>query len=316
MAQDAEKYERLVALAGWLWMQIRDGRPKFRRSDLLHVEELNYFAGADSASRKAFERAREDLGTFGIAMEWDDRIVNEDDPNVTGAYRISGLRLTPEQQRALVGLAFTVAYRDLATEAALRIPGSFLEGAGETLLLEANRFVAPVSEAIDNRECVRFLYKDEAEERDVQPIRLGYERGTWYLSAHEFAPDKTKVFRLDRFRSLEPSESEWSDVHDTQDARRAVTRVHDRYSWGSGPVKRVVLAVDYEAEPSARRLIPDLEEVGEDSAGRLLLSREYSNDENMLDAALILGRRVEILEPFQLRSAMIEHLDAMIGAGR
>jgi|GEM_PF-3810111 len=316
MGQDADKYERLVVLAGWLWMRIRDERPVFRRSDLLHIEGLSHFGGADSASRKAFERARDELETFGVGLEWDDSIPNDADPNAPGAYRVSGLRLTPEQQQALAGLAFTIAYRDLATEAALRIPGSFLEGAGDALLLEANRFVAPISEAIDDRRCIRFLYKDETEERDVQPIRLGYERGTWYLSAHEFGADKSKIFRLDRVRSLAASEREWSPAHDTKDARRAVTRVHDRYSWGGGPVKHVVLAVDYEAELSARRLIPDLEEVGEDPTGRLLLGREYSNDENMLDAALILGPRAEILEPFQLRSAMIKHLRAMIGAGR
>jgi hypothetical protein len=316
MNQSVEKYERLVSLAGWLWTRVRDGRPYFRRSDLLHVEGLDYFGSAGPGSRKAFGHAKSDLEGFGIAIEWDERVPNDADPNVPGAYRVSGLKLTPEQQQALVGLAFTVAYRDLATEAALRIPGSFLEGAGDALLLEANQFVAPIAEAIDEQRCMGFLYKEEDEQRDVQPIRLGYERGTWYLAAYEFATDKTKVFRLDRVKSLESSTRDWSEVHDTEDARRAVTRAHDRFFWGGGVVKQVVFAVEYEAELSARRLLSGVDEIGEDPAGRLLMSRQYSNDENMLDAALTLGRRAEILKPPELRRAMIDHLSAMVGAGQ
>ena len=313
MNQDAGKYGRLVALAGWLWMQIRDGRPVFRRSDLLHVEGLGHFGVSSSASRKAFGRAKDELATFGISITWDDDIPNEADPNAPGAYRVTGLRLTPEQQHALVGLAFTIAYRDLATEVALRIPGSFLEGAGAALLLDANRFVAPVAEAIDAQQCVRFLYRDDIDQREVQPTRLGYQRGTWYLAAYEFVADKTKVFRLDRIQSLDPSDRQWSDAHDTEDARQAVTRARDRFFWGNGEVKQVVLAVDHDAELSARRLLVGLDEIGENRVGRILMTREYSNDENMLDAALTLGWRAEIIEPPELRAAMIDRLSAMVG---
>ncbi|MCL1598888.1 MAG: WYL domain-containing protein [Actinomycetia bacterium] len=302
-----------MALAGWLWMRIRDGRPFFRRSDLLHVEGLDHFGGSDPGSRKAFERARDELGSFGIDIEWDDSVVNDADPKAPGGYRVSGLKLTAEQQQALVGLAFTIAYRDLATEEALRIPGSFLEGAGDALLLEPNHFVAPIAEAIDEHQCIRFLYKDEADQRDAQPIRLGYERGNWYLAAYEFAADKTKVFRLDRMHSLDHSDQEWSDSYDTEDARQAVTRARDRFFWGNGEIKQVVLAIDSESELSARRLLSDLDEIGVDSTDRLLMSRSYSNDDNMLDAVLTLGRRAEIIEPPDLRRAMIDRLSAMIG---
>ena len=58
MSQTVEKYERLVVLAGWLWMRIRDGEPLFRRSDLLHVEGLRYFGEVTPGSRKAFEHAK------------------------------------------------------------------------------------------------------------------------------------------------------------------------------------------------------------------------------------------------------------------
>lgn len=311
MSQDAEKYERLVTLAGWFWMRIRDGKPHFRRSELSEVEGLDHLGGSGAASRKAFERATDDLETFGVEIEWDGTFVNDADPDASGAYRITGLKLTPAQQQALMGLAFTIAYRDLATDAALRIPGSFLEGAGDTLLLDANRFVAPVAEAIDEQTCISFIYNDEGEARQVQPIRLGFERGTWYVSAYEFSSDMTKVFRLDKIGSVEQSENVWSEAHDTEDAREMVSRARDRFRWGSEEIEEVILAIDPDAVLSAMRLIPLLEEIGEEPDGRLVMTREYSNTENMLDVVLTLGRRAEILGPPHLRQAMVDHLSAM-----
>jgi hypothetical protein len=311
VSQDTVKYERLVALAGWLWLRLRDGKPKFRRNDLAVVDGLDYFGQSSGASRKAFGRARDDLETFGIILEWDSAIPNTKEELKNGAYEISRLGLTAEQQRALIGLAFTIGFRDLSTDAALRIPGSFLDGAGETLLLEANSSVAPIADAIHNHRCVVFTYRDDSREREAQPIQLGYERGSWYLSAYEFEAGDTKIFRLDRLRNVEPSTREWDDALDTEDARVMVSRVQDRFFWGLVDLKRLVVALDSEAEPAARRLMPSLEIWGTADDGRVLLAQEYTNDENVLDAILTLGSRAEIIEPDDLRSQMIDHLSAM-----
>ena len=314
MNQYADKYERLVAFAGWLWMRIRDGKAQFRRSDLATVAGLEYLGESSAASRKAFERAAEALETFGVDIEWDKNVVNKDDPLISGAYRVSGLKLTPQQRQALLGLAFTIAYRDLATDVALRIPGSFLEGAGDTLLLDANRQVAPVSEAIDERMCITFAYKDGVDRRDVQPLHLGFQRGTWYLAAYEFASSMTKNFRLDGIREVDESGHAWDDAHDTDEARSMVLRARDRFYWGDESIKQLVLAVDPDAELAARRLLAGMEEVAQGRDGRLLLTREYSNDENMLDAVLTLGLRAEVIEPPELRQSVVDHLSAMVGS--
>lgn len=312
MSQDAVKYERLVALAGWLWMRLRDNRSVFRRADLAEVGGLDHFAGSGAASRKAFERAKDELGSFGVEVEWDDTATVDDDPDNTGAYRINRLGLTPEQRQALIGLAFTVAYRDLETDRRLRIPGAYLEGAGETLLLDANRHVAPTAEAIDERSCISFRYRDADDRREVQPVRLGYQRGTWYLAAHDFRSDTVLTFRVDQIHDLERTDTSWNDDLDTEDARRSVTRARDRFFWGEGETKEVVLAIDPDAELPARRLLGDLSIVGTDGGDRIVVSRPYSNDVNMLDAVLTLGRRAEILRPPELRSAIIDHLERMV----
>lgn len=315
MSQDADGYGRLVALAGWLWTRIRDDTPLFRRSELATVVGLEYLGTDDATSRKAFERATTALKTFGVKIEWDESVVSTISPGLAGAYRVTGLKLTPPQRQALVGLAFTIAYRDLATTDALRIPGSFLDGAGDTLLLDANRYVAPISDAIDERACITFAYKTGVGRRDVQPLRLGYHRGTWYLAAHEFASSMAKNFRLDGIREIGESENEWMDEYNTDEARSIVVRVRDRFFWGEGMTKQVVLAVDPDAELSARRLLSRMDDVGESPDGRILLAREYSNDENMLDAILTLGLRAEILEPPDLRQRLVDHLVAMVGDG-
>ncbi len=192
MSQDAIKYERLVALAGWLWMRLRDNRPLFRRSDLLEVDRLSYLGGPEAKARKAFERAQKDLSTFGVVVEWDEFATVDNDYDNTGAFRIRGLKLTPEQQQALMGLAFSIAYRDLESGHAVKIPGAFLDGAGETLLLDANRFVAPVAEAIDDHACISFLYREATMPREAQPIRLVFERVVSGISL----PSTSRVPRL------------------------------------------------------------------------------------------------------------------------
>ena len=194
----------------------------------------------------------------------------------------------------------------------LRIPGAFLDGAGETLLLDANRYVAPIAEAIDGQACIKFRYRGADEAREVQPLQLGYQRGTWYLASHDMGSGEVRTFRVDLIDDAERTSTPWDATVDTDEARASVARARDRFYWGDAPVREVTLAIDPDAELPARRLLGDLHASGTDSQGRLIVSRPYSNDENMLDAVITLGRRAEILAPPELRSAMVHHLRAMV----
>ncbi|MEM9654416.1 MAG: WYL domain-containing protein, partial [Actinomycetota bacterium] len=56
--------------------------------------------------------------------------------------------------------------------------------------------LVPIFQAISERRVIRFRYRDD--EREVEPWRLDFHRGRWYLTGYDRNRDGERNFRLDR----------------------------------------------------------------------------------------------------------------------
>ena len=183
----AAKLERLLNLTALL---LETPRP-------LSAQEIRARLGAypeeTDAFRRAFERDKEDLRAMGVPLEVAD--VPSAVPAVEG-YRIPKDRyylrdpgLTPDELAALRLAASVVQLDGLsASEGLLKLGGLVGESDGMGLAVGSlpGSGVGPLFGAIAAQTAVRFGYKGE--QRTVDPWRLDFQRGRWYLSGYDHAP--------------------------------------------------------------------------------------------------------------------------------
>ncbi len=198
-----DKLERILTLTATL---LETSRP-------LSAEELREripaYPDKLESFRRQFERDKDDLREMGIPLRVEP--VPGSDPPVLG-YRIRRddyyLRdpgFTPDELAAMHLAASLVRLGDAGAAGGLRKLEGLADdaspastGAGPVALadLPAEPNLARVFGAVADRRPLTFRYRDR--ERVVDPHRLEYQRGHWYLSGREHDGDVTKSYRVDR----------------------------------------------------------------------------------------------------------------------
>jgi len=157
--------------------------------------------------RRAFERDKEDLREMGVPLVYEP-IAGIDPP--TDGYRIDRSRyylrdpgFEPDELAALHLAVSAVQLDGVASAEGLWKLGGVAEASGEEPALDGALASLPADpnlpelyRACTERRTVQFRYHGEG--RTVDPHRIGYQRGRWYLTAwdHDRADDRN--FRLDR----------------------------------------------------------------------------------------------------------------------
>jgi len=164
----------------------------------------------DKASfRRAFERDKEDLRELGIPISL--APVEGTDPPIEGylirkeEYYLDDPGLETDELAALnlaqsaVQLEGVEGIDAIAKLGGVVGPGLDPEATG-LASLRADPALVPLFGAVLERRTVRFAYRarEGAEERTVDPYRLDYQGGHWYLSGHDRGRDGERHFRLDR----------------------------------------------------------------------------------------------------------------------
>jgi len=199
-----DRLERLVNLVAAL---LEAPRPLTR--DQLR-ERVPGYAHEEAAFRRTFERDKESLRQMGIPISVE--LLDPSSPDSQEGYRVRREHyelpdpgLKPDELAALHLAASTVQLEGLTgTEALWKLGG---EGggapaddeAGPTVALPGSEELAVLFGAIANRQTVRFAYK--AEDREVNPYRLSFRNGHWYLAGHDHGREGERVYRLDRFET-------------------------------------------------------------------------------------------------------------------
>lgn len=282
------------------------------------------------AFRRAFERDKDELREMGVPL----RVVKVPgtEPPVDGylvpaeEYYLADPGLEPEELAAVHLATMAVRFEGSAnTEALWKLGGQAditLAGeggpddeSGPDVDSIANVPVDPrlsvLFGAITSGSPVSFDYRGES--RTVEPGRLDFQRGRWYLTGHDRDRDGERNFRLDRVDgdvSLigQPGEV---DRRPERPGRRIVT-----WEMGDGDPVPVELRVDASHAGWARRQMHGDVSIVEHDDGSITATLPVRNEEAFRSFALDFLDRAEVIAPADVRERTITWLeDIAAGTG-
>lgn len=168
-----------------------------------------------------------------------------------------------------------------------------------------------LAHACSARERVRFEYTDKGGQpsrRLVEPLQVVRSGARWYLAARDIDRADWRTFRLDRIRDPENVGTRF-EFHDPPDAVGLVTA-----GFASMPfpfTARVCLPVPLD---EAERLVPRTIAMFESRDGATIVEVGSSSMERMV--AYLAGMRppCEVLDPPELRQALVDHLKEVAAA--
>jgi predicted DNA-binding transcriptional regulator YafY len=277
-----------------------------------------------TAFRRAFERDKDELREMGIPITIVE-IVESEVPE--SGYRIRKsdyyLRdpgLAPDELAALHLAASAVRLDGIEGTGALwklgGVPHSTkarnaIERAhGGLASLPADAAVVTVFEAVAERRPVTFSYRGET--RTVDPYRLDFQRGRWYITGYDHGRDAERNFRLDRVEgavTAGPPRLFQRPATDIPGARR------EPWELGEGePVRARVLIDATQAAPAVNVVGADAVVEARDD-GSVVVELPVTNIDGFRSFVLSLLEHAEVLEPAELRADLVAWLDAMVEAG-
>ncbi len=330
VTMSVNKLERLLNLTAVL---LNTSRPLSAEQIRRRVEG---YPDSGSAFHRAFERDKDDLRVMGIPLTVER--VPATNPPVDGyridpaEYYLADPGLDPEELAALhlASLSVRVDGIDDDEEALWKLGGlsSDTAGAGQrTATLRASGrgsagpgvmagvvanlptdpALVPIFQAITANETIAFAYRGNT--RTLDPWRLDFHRGRWYLTGFDHDREGQRNFRLDRIegaveRTGRPVTSE----------RPSVGSAGPLKAWEFGSDRQVtarLLVDENRAAAAARFLGPDVRSQRRDD-GAVVFEVPVVRTEAFRTFVLGFLEHAEILEPAELRQEMIDWLQAII----
>jgi proteasome accessory factor B len=267
-----------------------------------------------TAFRRAFERDKDELRSMGIPLRME-RVPGRL-PEIDG-YRIPpeeyALRdpgLSTDELAALHLAASAVQVEGLpATEGLLKL-GGLVGGSGPELGIQvaplpADPNLARLFAAVAARTAVELRYHDA--DRVVDPYRLEFQRGRWYLTGFDHLRGEERNYRLDRIDGLVESTEGTFEPPATSVPGRA------KGAWELGAEDTIVATVRIDA-PQAQWA---LQHVGPDRVveraddGGIVVELPVTNRAAFRSFVLSFLEHAEVLAPPELRQELVDWLEAV-----
>jgi proteasome accessory factor B len=321
MAQ-SDKLERLMNLTAAL---LHAERPL--TADDIAERVVGYSTGKE-AFRRTFERDKEELRQLGVPLtmatipgtypeEQGYRIDRTDyelpDPDLA-ADELAALRLALQAVR--VGEEAGDGSEALWKLGGVVGPGPDAAGDGADALasLPSDPSLVPLFRAVTERRVVRFPYASSGGDavRVVEPWRLDYRRGRWYLTAYDHDRGEERNFRLDRIRGeVQP---EGPDTF-TGPAPSAPEAPDEPWAFGEGDAVTAVLRVDASHAGLALDQLGPGRVVGTDADGTRTFAVPVTSWPAFRSFVLSFLDHAELIEPAELRADLVGWLDGIAGGG-
>jgi len=302
----ADKLERLLNLTALLL-----DTPRPLTAEQIR-DRLEAYPDDQASFRRAFERDKAELRAMGIPIEVSD--LTDHMPAVEG-YRIPrdeyALRdpgLEPDELAALHLAASAVQVEGVSATAGLLKLGG-LVGAGQDLgvhvaPLPADPNLPRLFAAVAGRHPVTFGYRGEA--RTVDPYRLEFQRGRWYLTGYDHGRDDERNFRLDRMEG----EVAGTDGPRFEPPSTAVPgQARGAWELGGEPPVQARLRID---GPGARWAVQHLgpDKVLQQLDDAVVVELPVTNRAAFRSFVLSFLEHAEVLEPDELRDEVVAWLEA------
>jgi proteasome accessory factor B len=288
----------------------------------LSAEELRQrvpgYAEERAAFRRGFERDKETLRDLGVPVTVEP--VPGADPPVDGyrvpkeAYYLPDPGLA-EDELAALHLAATAVRVDVANgvEALWKLGGEVAEAgpAPAVAALPGTDHLVPLFGAISGRRTVTFGYRGRP--RQVDPLRLSFRRGHWYLEGNDRDAGEGRVYRLDRIEgrvapgppgSVDPASQPWE------------TPARATAPWAQGrdePVTARLLVDAVQAGWAVSHVGPEAVAERRDD-GSVVLDVPVANRDAFRSFVLGFLEHAELLGPDDLRADLVAWLEALCPA--
>jgi proteasome accessory factor B len=275
----------------------------------LTAEELRDRVGGypdtKATFRRAFERDKDDLRSMGMPLRVEP--VPGVDPPVDG-YRLdrdeyAGTELAFEaDELAALHLATSLVRLDGDDTALVKLGAAGGSAPTDSVgRVPFNDTLATMIGAAVDRKALAFTYNDV--ERIVEPWKLSFTHGHWYLSGFDRLREDQRLYRVDRIEgdvSLSgPAEAPVGDVNEPIDLRG--------WELGDGPAVEVTIVVDADQAAYARHILGD---VVDQPDGSVTATLNVRNIDAFRSFVLSFLEHAEILEPADLRNDFVEWLEA------
>lgn len=278
-------------------------------------ERVPGYAAEKASFRRGFERDKETLREMGVPVVVEP--VEDADPGTVGyripkdAYYLADPGLAADELAALHLAASAVRLEGAdGVEALWKLGGEVAEEgpAPAVAALPAQAHQAALFAAISDRRRVGFTYRGKV--RRVEPHRLSFRNGHWYLAASDLAAGEERSFRLDRIESDVA-------VEDTAGAfERPPVSAAPAAPWETGG-----------AEPVEARLLVDADQAGwatghlgggavveRRAEGSTVFRVRVTNRDAFRSFVLGFLDHAEVLDPPDLRAEMVTWLEALCPA--
>ncbi len=316
-----DRLERLVNLVAALI----DAERPLTREELRH--RVGGYSDDPEAFRRNFERDKDVLRQMGMPLVTE--VLGDERRDDQAGYRIPRERyelpdpgLTDDELAALRLAASAVrldaSWGSDATVSALR---KLAAAGGESGVaappptaptrlaeLTGGEAVATLFGAIAERRRVRFGYRGEA--RTVDPWRISYRRGQWYLSGFDHHRGGERVYRVDRVEDAVRAEGD-GDAFERPSGRGAVPAP----AWRLGDGTEVAVRVRVDADQAPWAVVS----VGEDAVvarhpdGSVDVELAVTNVDALRSWVLGFLHHAEILSPPEVRDDLRRWLRGLAG---
>ncbi|MEO0495237.1 MAG: WYL domain-containing protein [Actinomycetota bacterium] len=268
-------------------------------------ERVGGYPDGKATFRRAFERDKDDLRSMGMPLRVEP--VPGVDPPVDG-YRLdrdeyAGIELAFEaEELAALHLATNLVRLDGGDAGLVKLGAAGAaaptDSVGNVPFSDA---LATMIGAAADRQAVSFTYNDT--ERVVEPWKLSFTRGHWYLSGFDRLREGERLYRVDRIDGgvslVGPATEPVGDVTEPIDLRG--------WELGDGPAVDATIVVDADQAAYARHI---LGEVADRPDGSVTATLEVRNVDAFRSFVLSFLEHAEILEPAELRDDFVAWLEA------
>ncbi|HXX90431.1 MAG TPA: WYL domain-containing protein [Acidimicrobiales bacterium] len=307
-----ERVDRLERLTDLVLVLLREGPARSLRQI---AEEVPGYPERPEARRQAFERDKRTLRAEGVEITTE----KIDGPEQIGYrirpedYYLPDLDLSADEQAALNLAVAGVHLGDPSGRDALWRLGLPAAPAVQPIAdVPALAGLPVLYDALRTRATVTMQYRGET--RNVDPARLVFRNGRWYLVAYDRDRDAPRVFRVDRIDGLPragaPGSTRLPEGFDVEGALP-----DDPWRFGDaepvavdvlvdGPMARLVVARDVDESDVVERR-PD---------GAVVLRLEATNVRALVSWVLGLGAHAEVLGPPAVRAEVRSWLEATLAA--
>jgi proteasome accessory factor B len=319
----ADKFERMMNLLAALL-----DAPRPLSAEQIQERVAGYSPDKE-AFRRTFERDKDELRDLGVPVQL--ATIPGTFPEQQGylvdrrVYELPELDLAPDEVAALrlalqaVRVGDPTAHENESTAALWRLggvaDGTAVDVDDQLAAIPADARQPVLFRAMVERRVCQFDYgtADGLARRSVEPWRVGYQRGHWYLTGFDRDRMEQRQFRLDRMGAV-------IDLGEAGGFPAPEVGVEERefrpWEGGSDVTRIAVIRVDADQAVWARDLLGEHTVASDDGDDGMLFRVPVTSWPAFRSFLLSFLDHAELLEPEDLRTELIDWLTTAAGEGR